>query len=159
MKSSLIQILIMICICSSLSAQMISPQVINATGNTSATSAIKLSWSLGEIAVATFSANNTILTQGFLQPDVSVHTSGIEEIKLSDLITIFPNPVHDQLFIRQSSNLIETVSIYNAMGQQIIEQKFLNPELDLSQLLPGIYFINLICYDRNEVHTFKIIKY
>src|SRR5665213_596728 len=102
-----------------LSAQTISPQVLNATGNTSTTKTMELSWSVGEIAINTLSANNTILTQGFLQPDVSTHTSGIEEINLSDLITIFPNPVHDRLYIRQSASLVESISIYNALGQRL----------------------------------------
>ena len=159
MKTNLISCFFLLCISWVTSAQIISPQVLNATGNTSTINTIELSWSVGEIAIATLSANNTILTQGFLQPDVSTHTSGIEEIKISEFITVFPNPVHNQLYIRQSGDLIETVSIYNALGQRLIEQKFINPGLDMTQLLPGIYFVNLISHDQAEVHTFKIIKY
>ena len=140
-------------------SQTISQQVINSTGNTASAKTLELSWSVGEMAIATLSSSNIVLTEGFLQPDISAHNSGIEEINISDLITVFPNPVHDQLYIKDNSDLVETVSIYNALGQRLIEQNLINPVLDMSLLMPGIYFVNLINRDRKEIHTFKIIKY
>src|ERR1039458_2169046 len=134
MKTSLFSFLILLCIFHKSSAQIISPQVLNATGNTSTTNTIEFSWSVGEMAVATLISNNIILTQGFLQPDISAHTTGIEDIILSNNITVFQNPVHNLLYIRQSEDIVETVSIYNALGQRIIAQKFINPELDMSRL-------------------------
>ena len=145
--------------CVTISAQTISQQVFNSSGNTSATGSMELSWSVGEPIIATLSANNTIFTQGFLQPDVTTHNTGIEEINFSDIISVFPNPVHNMLYIRQNIDIIESISLYNALGKRIIDQKFSGPDLDMSQLLPGIYFINLISYNHSDIHAFKIVKY
>ncbi len=143
----------------SASAQTVSPQVLNATGTTTSLKTMELSWSVGEPATATLSTSGTILTQGFLQPDVRVHNSSIETINVSSDISVFPNPVHDHLYMTESRDVVETMSLYNALGQRIIEQKFDSQALDMSPLKPGIYFINLVSYGQKEVHTFKIIKY
>ena len=148
-----------LCCLNGLSAQKISQQVLNSTGKTTTLNTIELSWSVGEPEIATLKNSTVVLTQGFLQPDVHVHNSSIETINISNDISVFPNPVHDQLFIKQSSDIIETMSLYNALGQRIMEQKFESPILDMSLLKPGIYFINLVTYGHREVHTFKIIKY
>ena len=148
-----------LCAIVSVSAQTISQQVVNTTGKTTTLKTMELSWSVGEPAIATLSNSSIILTQGFLQPDVHVHNSGIETINVSNDISVFPNPVHDQLFIKQSSDIIETLTLYNALGQRITEQRFESPVLDMSLLEPGIYFINLVTYGQRQVHTFKIIKY
>ena len=148
-----------LCCLNSLSAQVISQQVINTTGKTTTLNTIELSWSVGEPAIATLKNSSILLTQGFLQPDVHVHNSGIETINVSNDISVFPNPVHDQLFIKQSSDLIESISLYNALGQRLSEERFDSKVLDMSLLKPGIYFINLVTYGHRQVHTFKIIKY
>jgi len=142
-----------------LSAQNISQQVLNSNGKTVSLKTIELSWSVGEPATATLNNSTIILTQGFLQPDVHIHNSGIETINVSSDISVFPNPVHDQLFIRGNSDIIENMCLYNALGQRILEQRFESQILDMSILKPGIYFINLTTHDQKEVHTFKIIKY
>ncbi len=138
--------------------QSVSPNVFNATGKTSSVKNVQLSWSVGEIAIATLSAGGTITTEGFLQPDV-LSPSAIDENSIDNIISCFPNPVHNDLFIRQSTDVIGTVSIYNALGARVYEQKFTDGIIDMSLFRPGFYFINITNRDGGEVHTFKIVRY
>src|SRR5947209_8436934 len=97
-------------------AQSIAPQVLNATGYSATLKNIQLTWNVGEMAVATLSSAKSMLTEGFLQPDI-FSTTGIEEeaIQVSESITCYPNPVSSMLHIRQSADLIGAVSVYNAL--------------------------------------------
>jgi hypothetical protein len=139
-------------------AQSASPNVLNTTGKTVKGKNVQLSWSIGEIAITTLTAAGTIVTEGFLQPDV-VSTSAIEEVTLSNAISCFPNPVHNELYIRQSADIIGSVSVYNALGERVYDQKFIDGIIDMSLYRPGFYFINITNKDGGEVHTFKIVKY
>jgi hypothetical protein len=143
----------------SLSAQNTTPQVLNATGNTTFLKTMTISWSVGEENIATLSASNMVLTQGFLQPDVNPHYSGIESISVSDDISVFPNPAHNTLVIKESNENIELVSVTNVLGQRVLFKKFDNSPLDISMLNPGIYYVNISGYNQQINHTFKIIKY
>ncbi len=73
-KLSIISILWMICFSSF--AQILSPQVIAASGSYNAGASGSLSWTLGETMVETYSGGGYMLTQGFQQP-ISVAVSGI----------------------------------------------------------------------------------
>ena len=138
--------------------QSASPSVLNTSGRTVTAKNVQLSWSIGEFAIATLSAGGNIITEGFLQPDV-VLKSSVDEFKINDIISCFPNPAHNDLYIRQSADVIGSVSIYNALGNRVYEQKFADGNINMSLWRPGFYFINITDRDGGEVHTFKIIKY
>jgi hypothetical protein len=59
-----------------LSAQTLSPVVLESSGNYYESTNVSLSWTLGEIATETYTSGNIILTQGFQQP-TSVSLTGI----------------------------------------------------------------------------------
>lgn len=99
--------------------------------------------------------------------DIYFHTPSSDNY--FDVIQIYPNPVVDKLKIKslkEISNLkievysfygilLQTVSNINVAFDYVYNRTFYH-ELDLQQLLPGIYFLR-INYDNKE-HTFKIIK-
>ncbi len=68
-----------------------------------------------------------------------------------------PNPVQDVLYI-QSKDLIEDVTVFNIMGQKVLQQDFdsLNLRLQLSQLKAGNYFVKLESDNKSQV--IKVIK-
>jgi hypothetical protein len=53
-------------------AQSIERSVVVNTGGYSEGAGVSVSWTLGEVVTATFSSGNTILTQGFQQPDLTL---------------------------------------------------------------------------------------
>ncbi|WP_298221200.1 T9SS type A sorting domain-containing protein [Flavobacterium sp.] len=68
-----------------------------------------------------------------------------------------PNPVQDVLYI-QSKDLIQDVSVFNIMGQKVLQQNFdsLDLRLPLGQLKTGNYFIKLESDNKSQV--IKVIK-
>lgn len=57
-------------------------------------------------------------------------------------IKIFPNPAHDVLYISAEHQNLETIAIYNALGQQILSRAY-GPAVDVSGLDAGIYFVKV----------------
>jgi hypothetical protein len=73
----------------------------------------------------------------------------------ADHVTVFPNPVADQLAIRTTSENFQ-VQVYNQVGQLL--QSGANASIvDVSHLRLGIYFVK-VTSENGQVHAFKIIK-
>ncbi|QQR86258.1 MAG: T9SS type A sorting domain-containing protein [Flavobacteriales bacterium] len=73
-----------------------------------------------------------------LAPGVGVHEHGTRST-----LTIFPNPVEDELSIRTSSNMVNDVAlIIDAHGRRVAEESALEA-IDVSRLSPGIYSVAL----------------
>ncbi|PKP25155.1 MAG: hypothetical protein CVU03_09085 [Bacteroidetes bacterium HGW-Bacteroidetes-2] len=81
--------------------------------------------------------------------------TGINLIKSS--VTLYPNPVNNILIIESSDN-IESVEIFNLLGQKILNEKAsqLRKEIDMSQLSKGMYLVKVL--SNGISHTSKIIK-
>ncbi len=78
-------------------------------------------------------------------------------------IQLYPNPTRDLVTVKfdASMNSPVSLSVYNHVGQQVLEKSNLKPEqseisLDLSELEAGIYYIRMN-YD-NKNHSVKLIK-
>jgi len=124
------------------------------TNTLTASGAQSYSWSVGAstAAVITVSPNNTTFYSvtgtdangctGTQQFQISVSTcNGIEDVKSSASITIYPNPSSGNISIRAS----ETTNgkVYSAAGQ-LIQSFYLNGEeneINISDLSNGIYFV------------------
>lgn len=72
-------------------------------------------------------------------------------------LAVYPVPTKNYLNIEYKDS-IDTVKIYNHLGQEVYLQKFDSSELklNLSNLKSGIYFIKLSSAETN--HNFKIVK-
>ena len=95
----------------------------------------------------------------------SFHTSRIQlpenflaiqqqEVKANE-IKLYPNPVKDYLNI-DSKDKIETIKIYNTVGQLISQPKITNNKVSLSNLSSGVYHVNVTT--KNGTKSYKIIK-
>jgi len=82
----------------------------------------------------------------------------VEELRLLQNITIYPNPATSQVTIIADAKLSGTVfTVYNYIGKSVIEGKINaeNTVIDLENLSEGIYLINI---GENIKQTFKVIK-
>lgn len=70
-------------------------------------------------------------------------------------INIYPNPVSDILNISGLSEEND-FEIYNAIGQKVISGKISDRKVNVSQLLKGVYFIQI--NDKGKLDKFKFIK-
>lgn len=77
----------------------------------------------------------------------------------SELATIFPNPVNDQLSIDLKTGDYQhyTIGIYNTTGQQLYNNT-LAPSVTVKDLQNGIYFIQIKNNRTDEVYYHKFVK-
>jgi|GEM_PF-2208034 len=76
---------------------------------------------------------------------VTLDPVGVFDTGLDKSFSFYPNPAHSVLHISVDNNFTGTINIYNALGQQELQQQ-LNASLtsiDVSGLPAGIYFLEL----------------
>lgn len=136
-------------------AQFIEPQVIATSGASNLNGNAQLSWTLGEMAVATRGDGSTILTEGFHQPEVMV--TGVGSIFVDDGIQVFPVPTSSELTVKLPIHLVNSMmQIVNVEGKLVREQLLSNQnnDLNLDGLSQGIYLLQI--HDQNQTSTYRI---
>ena len=78
-------------------------------------------------------------------------TNIFENLEKNDF-TLFPNPVTNTIFIRNSDKKINSLTIYSIFGQEIITKNNTN-KMDVLHLKSGMYFVRI-----NNNQTIKFIK-
>ncbi len=83
---------------------------------------------------------------------------GIRELGEQNHTSIFPNPVTSILNISDAQTHFQnsTIDIKNTLGQNILSCPF-NPEIDVSALPTGVYFLQIKTEDKRLLNT-KFIK-
>ncbi|MBU0766058.1 MAG: T9SS type A sorting domain-containing protein [Bacteroidetes bacterium] len=87
-------------------------------------------------------------------------TIDIQEIVTTGAqITVYPNPVHDILYIR-GKGISGYIRLYNIMGELIYEIKSGKEmtKMDISALPPGVYVADVVICGEDK-HVIKILKY
>lgn len=94
-------------------------------------------------------------TATFVETQAECSALGIDDVDISELISVYPNPTTGIInIINSSDKTVEKVAITNVLGKRIIETNV--NKIDLSSLATGIYFVNLFTDDNNKV-SYKII--
>jgi hypothetical protein len=88
--------------------------------------------------------------------------TGINSEKPEAQLTVYPNPVSGALHIEMGqavTNNSMKVLLFNALGQQVLEAPVKEQSLllDLEQLPPGVYVVNLVS-DTKTIATQKIVR-
>ncbi|MDC7240182.1 MAG: T9SS type A sorting domain-containing protein [Spirochaetales bacterium] len=132
--------------------QSIDRQVVSTAGGTFESSSISISWTLGELAIGTFSVGDIMLTQGFHQGSLEVNS--IEDIELNFKLKAYPNPVTDFLVI-ETDRLGVFFQIVDSNGKVLLNGNIENEtqEIDFTNFTSGFYFLWI---EGNQTH--KIIK-
>lgn len=83
---------------------------------------------------------------------------GIRQTNQNDDVSLFPNPFSTQLTFSLADNEPITLSLYNFLGQQILQQTFTNSTtINTEQLTNGIYFYELRS-NKGILKTGKVVK-
>ncbi|NUO03052.1 MAG: T9SS type A sorting domain-containing protein [Saprospiraceae bacterium] len=157
----------------SLNASAQSRAVVASAGGESQSSNVHLSWTLGEMSVATVSlAQGELLTEGFQQPDI-LRVEPVESPSLlpaagtapAEAITIAPNPVSTKLNIRIPKTRNQealTVELFDANARKIrdgrIEPGMSTAEWDMSTQPSGTYWLRIIAPGARQIENFRVIK-
>ena len=86
---------------------------------------------------------------------ITVGTTGIGEI-LSKSISIFPNPVKEELKIESENLKINSVEICDIAGKTLMSQMFRETTINVSLLPHGVYIVKI--YTEKGIVTQKIVK-
>ncbi len=81
----------------------------------------------------------------------------VNDIQNSDLINIYPNPTSGDFIIESMGDKIQSVVIFNALGEQIIINNNISSKINvnLSNYSNGIYY--LLVYTLNETYSEKVV--
>lgn len=142
-------------------AQSIEPQVIGSTGGHYTSTGAQLSFTAGEVMIETVTATNSIITQGFHQPESS--GVGISEVPGKIQMNVYPNPTFDQVNIalkQHDQNF--NVTLFDAQGKLVLQDRILkntnNQTMDVSRLAAGTYILKVTSADAKHAATFNLQK-
>jgi hypothetical protein len=80
----------------------------------------------------------------FLEIEEACETVGLEETTPKSEFTISPNPASNKIKVTSKNELnIETITIYNQLGQKILQIDESKDDIDISALGQGIYIVEL----------------
>lgn len=149
-------------------AQSLTPTVIASTGGYSTSANGSLSYTVGEMTmVQTFSAGNTILTQGFQQPnDFTVGLLDVTKDEFGSFV-VYPNPAVDNMFygfVFPEAGKVE-VAVYNNAGQRMADVYNANyvdgktvETLNVSNYAAGLYFMSVNFVSDKDGKTYNVSK-
>jgi|TARA_B100000959_G_scaffold234420_1_gene252226 hypothetical protein len=105
--------------------QVTSPSLISSSGDSYSNSNVNMDFSVGEVVIETHQ-NNEVLTQGFHQEILSVHT-GVSELNVGT--KVYPNPTTSELIVELESNVNGEILIYDINGKLMMTDKLDNERI------------------------------
>lgn len=82
-------------------------------------------------------------------------TLGLEDY-VQDSFGVYPNPTDGELFIKGDMSLIESIQIYNSLGQLVISEERDVDKIDISHLHSSMYYVKINTSSGSEI--VRIIK-
>ena len=139
-----------------------SPTAISSCGNTWTIDNYNLCFTVGELAIETFSQNSIILTQGFHQ-EQEYSIINISESTQGPMISVFPNPTQDKLdIIFNNHHDYANLSLKDMRGNTIINYSNISTNektsMELSQFSQGVYFIEILLKNSQQKIVYQIQK-
>jgi hypothetical protein len=147
-------------------SQTIERSTFVAAAGYSSGSGVSLQSNIGELLVETDTQSQTILSQGFIQPDL-ISTTSIVSVNYTTELKAYPNPVSGKLVVEINGSSFDEldVSVVDLLGRQqlvsIVNDQFKKGksyEMDFEKLLPGVYFIQIVSTKNHYFQTVKINK-
>lgn len=149
----------------SVCGQEIKQQVVASAGgfDVSGDNTISLSWTLGELAIATVESGSgdIILTQGFQQSMLVINAIQ-KNPELGVKVSVFPNPTSEMVNINFSSPLSGETDLYlnSADGRLVYTGKLLPgdilKQINMQQYPGGTYVLRI--QNGLKINIYKIIK-
>jgi len=119
-----------------------------------------LTFTVGEIVTETFSSNDLIITQGFLQPYSKPGVGLPQETESQFSINIYPNPASNFFNIEVLEHEKYLMNVLDLNGK-IIETRPLiehSTKIDISNYYSGTYFIILTNNSKSIQESFVLVK-
>ena len=137
--------------------QVTSPSLISSSGDSYSNNNVNMDFSIGEVVIETHQ-NNEILTQGFHQEILKIHT-GVLEL---DLVTkVYPNPTSDFVIVELENDNTGEILIYDINGKLMISDKLDDERIkqfDFSKFSQGNYLLHINIKDKRDIYKIQKIK-
>ena len=143
-------------------AQSVEPSVIGGAGDFYTSTNSQLSFTVGEMMVETVSSTNSIITQGFQQPD-ELPDAIDENLPNNVQVTMYPNPTRDRLVVEVENNdqPLELM-LFDMNGKQVMSKQMPatnnREEMNLVDFANGNYLLNIVSKDNKYSASYKIQK-
>jgi len=134
-------------------------EIVNSTGQEIAGSDLTIEYSIGEIVTQTIFSNEMVVTQGFLQPIFNISTSVSRRFDLLDELEVYPVPALNTIHIKFNVDEWTNYSLFSVTGVKLKQGDFrMLASLEIKDLPPGLYFLQIISQQSTFSQTIKIIK-
>jgi hypothetical protein len=100
--------------------------------------------------------NKAIFVGGYIITEMTI-ADGVITFQERNPIKLYPNPATDQITLITEDQNINTIEIFNNLGQKVLTPNMLNNSIDISNLTKGIYFMKL-SFQNGETISKKFIK-
>ena len=134
---------------------------INTTGGNATGSGGNVSYSIGQVAYTNNTGSNGSVAQGVQQP-YEILTVALNENEPKITLSVFPNPVADNLILQVNELEQSTLNfqLCDAQGKQISKGQVTSKQtqINTASLSTATYFIYVVNQENKKVQTFKIIK-
>ena len=106
-----------------------------------------------------FDQNEPIITNLTQNKYVEITLNLESNATIGKLVTLWPNPVEDEIYIKFNGFSEFKVSVYNLLGQEVLSKGILsnNNSLNVTALRTGIYLLKATSKNGNS-QTIKFIK-
>lgn len=147
----------------SVNAQSVSPEVIASSGDHYMQTNAQLSWTIGEVIIETFTATNSIITQGFHQHEEE-SIPGFENNLPAYLgVHIYPNPSTEFIIVELENNGMHlTVELFDMTGKLVGYKSvpaFQNKvELNVREFANANYLLRINFMNNKYVASYSIQK-
>ena len=142
-----------------LKAQSPNLEVLGNAGGYGSQDGAQLSWTLGELSIATLDAQQATLTQGFHQTNLVV-TALEDAFPQTWEVTAFPNPATEVLNVRWSeSTQPVNLRFVNLAGQVMYQTQVegnTETQFQVTDFAQGTYFLEVFDTDGTQGKTFKV---
>jgi uncharacterized repeat protein (TIGR01451 family) len=104
-------------------------------------------------AVIYFDDNEGVMTNTV---ENTIHPLVVANLNIQQ-VSVYPNPVNNELIIKTDKNSYNSIQILNTMGQSLIQQSIKTNEthVNISNLIPGMYYILLRGSDGTNVQKIE----
>ena len=136
-------------------------QSANAAGGDATGSGGSVAYSVGQVVYTANNSPSGTVSQG-VQQAYEIFLIGINETELNSSLSVFPNPILDNLTLQISDYNNEKLSfyLYDLQGKSLNKEQIIaeQTQINTSSLPPATYFIEVLNQENKHVQSFKIIK-
>ncbi|MGZ3948519.1 MAG: hypothetical protein ACXVKK_10405 [Flavisolibacter sp.] len=123
----------------SVRSQSISSYALNCSGNSYSQGYYNIDWNVGELALVNTmqSTGQMIVTNGFLQPNLSASDQDQKHRFTASEIRILPNPTHGKIEVNVATSEQGTLYffVYDARGRALMNDKLLSAGIMVSKFI------------------------